>query len=298
MTYTLKDVESDKFQTHNLAPEKLLVFAQGVRGSYFFNLSEKEYGHVYIANYSGGDGISRTSAESFTAFFESLGLPEWEEEGINPEFQFSNDYHTGLKVMQSHMFHTPDKPALGLQRFKEVFEYTRNQMPKDDGYPSIIHTYVDDRLKLEYLVEEGCDTKGLLVSANKSETIQYLIKVIGLDVNESYKNIYPLQKYLRSGPWAQFAYEVMNDLIEMNISFDWSIRGKLNDGSDDITMLEKLRILHHDYLKLQQEENKFRKKYGRPSGRPPFIKSHAIEEMLGLTKRSWLDQFFNRKGGD
>ncbi len=283
ITYTLHDVDEEAFEEHNLNPENILIFAQGERGVYFFNLAKEEYGHIYIANYSGGDGISKTSAKSFNEFINSLGLPEWDEEGIDADFEFSNEYHSGLKVLQWHMFYTPDNPQLGLQRFKEVFEYTGDILPKEDGYPTIIQKYVDDKLKLDYLLQNGCSTDGLLTSAKQAKTIQYLVQELNLDINEKYNNRYPLQNYLSSGYNPQFQYEVINELLEMGIEMDWSIQAKLMNGEDDLPMIEKLRILHEKYIELELKEEEFRKKHNRPSGRSPFIKSKLIEEKLGVS---------------
>lgn len=283
MTYTLHDIDEESFQEHNLNPKNILVFAQGERGVYFFNLSSEEYGQIYIANFSGGDGISRTSCKSFSKFLNSLGLPEWdEEEEIDVNFEFSTDYNSSMKVLQWHMFYTPDKPELGFQRFKEVFEYTGDIMPKEEGYPTIIQKYVDDRLKLNYLIQKGCNTEGLLTRTKRAQTVKYLVEELKLDINRKYKNRYPLQNYLSVGYNAQFAYEEMHKLLEMDIEMDWSIQGKLYGGEDDIPMIEKLRILHEKYFDLKHEEDEFRKKYNRPSGRPPFIKSKLIEQKLGI----------------
>lgn len=283
MTYTLHDIEPENFEEHNLDPENIVVFAQGERGIYFFNLSNEEYGQIYIANFSGGDGISRTTCKSFSKFLNSMGLPEWDKEAVlNPNFEFSNDYNSSMKIMQWHMFYTPNKPELGFQRFKEVFEYTGDIMPSEDGYPSIIQKYVDERLKLNYLIDQGCSTNGLLTRTNRAETIEYLVNELNLDINEPYKNRYPLQNYLSKGYNAQFAYEELHKLLETEIEIDWTIKGKLYNGDDDLPMLEKLGILHEEYLKLKKNENEFQKKYKRPSGRPPFIRSKLIEEKLGI----------------
>ncbi|MFK7807122.1 MAG: SMI1/KNR4 family protein [Saprospiraceae bacterium] len=311
MTYTLHDIDEEDFQEHNLDPKNILVFAQGDRGIYFFNLSNEEYGQIYIANFSGGDGISKTSCNSFSKFLNSLGLPEWDDEvELDVNFEFSTDYNSSMKVMQWHMFHTPDNPELGFQRFKEVFEYTGDIVPKEDGYPTIIQKYSDDRLKLNYLIKNGCSTEGLLTSTRQAETIKYLVEELNLDINKKYKRRYPLQNYLSIGYNAQFAYGEMHKLLEMGIEMDWSIQGKLYNGEDDLPMIEKLRILHEKYIELKIEEDKFRKKYNRPSGRSPFIKSKLIEQKLGIEEsvkdfikqekskntetESWIDRILNK----
>lgn len=298
MTYTLHDIDKENFEEHNLTPDNILVFAQGERGIYFLNLDNEEHGHIYIANFSGGDGISKTSARSFSEFIESLGIPEWDEDGIDDNFEFSNEYHSGLKVLQWHMYYTPEKPELGFQRFKEVFEYIGDVIPSEEGYPTIAQKYVDDRLKLDYLLQNGCSTNGLLTSANQAKTIQYLVKELNLDINEKYKNRYPLQNYLSPGYSPQFRYEVINELLEMGIEMDWSIKAKLINGEDDLPMIEKLRVLHEKYIELKLEEEEFHKKHNRPSGKSPFIKSELIEEKLGITKKNWISRILKTARGD
>lgn len=305
------EIEDRYLEEYDLNFQNILVFAQGERGVYFLSLNEQEYGQIYIANFAGGNGVSRTSCNSFTEFLNSLGMPEWDEEAVlDPNFEFSNEYNSSMKIMQWHMFYTPKKPELGFQRFKEVFEYTGDIMPKEDGYPSIIQKYVDERLKLKYLIEQGCSTDGLLTSAKQAETIKYLVDELNLDINKPYKNRYPLQNYLSKGYNAQFAYEELHKLLETDIKIDWTIKGKLYNGDDDLPMLEKLRILHEEYMKLKNDENEFQKKYKRPSGRPPFIRSKLIEEKLGIQEElenstkeekheigkeaNWIDKLLNR----
>lgn len=191
MTYTLHDIDKENFEEYNLNPEKILVFAQGERGIYFFNLESEEHSHVYIENLSGGDGISKTSANSFSEFIGAFGIPEWDEEGLNENFEFSNEYHSGIKLMQWHMFYTPNEPELGFQRYKEVFEYFENISTTKDGHPNIIYKYVDDRLKLEYLLNKGFDTSSLLRGAKKAETIHYLVNELKLDINICDNGRYP-----------------------------------------------------------------------------------------------------------
>ena len=223
-------------------------------------------------------------------------MPEWDDEAeLDLDFEFSTDYHSSMKVLQWHLFYTPNKPELGFQRFKEVFDYTGDIMPKEDGYPSIIQKYVDDRLKLNYLIEQGCSTDGLLTSTKQAKTIEYLVKELHLDINKKYKNRYPLQNYLSEGYNAQFAYEELHKLLKSGIEIDWTIKGKLYNGEDDLPMIEKLSILHEKYLKLKGEEEAFRKKYKRPSGRPPFIKSKLIESKLGISQKdNWIDKLLNK----
>ncbi len=66
-----------------------MVFAQGERGIYFLNLQKEDYSQIYFANYSGGDGIIKVGANSFSAFFNSLDFPKWSDEKFDPDFEFT-----------------------------------------------------------------------------------------------------------------------------------------------------------------------------------------------------------------
>lgn len=278
------EIEERHFKDYNLSRQNILIFAQGERGVYFFNLAKEEYGQIYIANFAGGNGISKTSAKSFNEFISSLGVPEWEEEEIDESFEFSIEFGNWLKVFQRNMFYTPSNPELGLQRFKEVFEFAIRAHPRDDGYPTIIQKYVDERLKLDYLLKKGCNTEGLLISTKRAKTVQYLVENLNLDINKRYNNKYPLQHILSEGHGVQFVYEEFHKILEMGIELNWDVKGKLFNGEVDLPMIEKLGILHEKYNKLKIEEQEFQIKYKRPSGRSPFIESFLIEEKLGIRK--------------
>lgn len=298
MTYTLHNIDEENFEEYNLDPNELLVFAQGDRGIYFLNLSKDEFSQIYIANFSGGDGISKTNCNSFATFLESLGQPEWSDEEFNPNFEFSNDYNSGMKVLRTHLYYTPEKPELGLKRFKEVFKYVGEIMPNENGYPTIAQKYVDDRPKLEYLLKEGCSKEGLLRYSRNPETIKFLIDELKLDINKEYKGRYPLQTYLTPGSTydIKVKYELMDKMLEMRIDMDWSINGKQVNGEDDLPMIEKLRKLHRDYLKFEEKDKQWWIKNGKPSGHNPFLKSKRIEEKLGINQENenWIDKILNK----
>lgn len=297
MSYSLHDIDEENFQEHNLNPKDILVFAQGERGIYFFDLSKDEYGQIYIANFSGGDGISKTNCNSFKIFLDSLGQPDWSDEEFNPNFEFSNDYNSGMKVLCSHLFFTPEKPELGLQRFKEVFKYTGEISPKENGYPTIAQKYVNDRIKLTHLLAEGCNKQGLLRYARNPETIKYLVEDLKLDINLIYKGRFPLQNYLTptSTYDIKVKYELMDKILQMGIDMDWSIKGKQVSGEDDLSMIEKLRKLHNGYWEYEKKDKEWWVKNGRPSGHKQFVRSELIEKKLGIsTGNSWIENILSK----
>lgn len=298
MTYGLNDVYEEDLDEFNLSINDIVVFAKGDRGVYFFNLDEDEFGHIYIANFSGGDGITKTCATTFRQFINSLGMAEWDDQEFNPNFTFSNKFHSGIKAMQSYMFNTPENPNLGFQRFKEVFDYYDKNTSTEDGYKGIAYKYVDDRLKLNYLLEKGCDTNNLLRGAKKAETIEYLVKELKLDINRMDNDRYPLQNYLIDRPdcYAKQNYELIDELLKRDIPLDWSINAKTYDGKDEPPMVEKLLTLHKKYKEMIVKEEEFQTKYQPPSGISSFIKSKLIEKKLGISdNRNWLSKLFNKK---
>lgn len=298
MTYTLHDIDEEDFKPHNLNNEYLLVFAQGERGIYFLNLQKEDYSQIYFANYSGGDGIIKVGTNSFSEFFNSLDFPKWSDEEYDPDFEFTKLNYSGNKIFQFHLFHTPGNPELGLRRFKEVFEVLGDIQPPESGYPNIPQKYVDDRIKLEYLIEKGCNKEGLLCYARNAETIKYLVKEKKMDINKIYKGRYPLQNYLNptSTYDIKVKYQLLADLLEMGIEMDWSIKGTQVSGEPDLPMLKKLEILHEKYLKYEIDDKNWWVKNGKPSGHTPFKRSKLIEEKLGLTdNRNWFSKIFNKK---
>lgn len=298
MTYGLQDAYEEDLDEFNLSLENILVFAKGERGVYFFNLAENEFGHIYIANFSGGDGISRTCASTFSNFMNSIGMAKWDDREYDPNFKFVETYHTGIKVMQWYMFHTPNNPSEGFERFKQVFEYYEQTTTTKDGYKGIAYKYVDDRIKLTYLLEKGCQTDNLLRGAKKADTIDYLVNELKLDINKIDNGRYPIQNYLTDRPdyYAKQNYELIDELLKRKIPLDWSIQTKTYDGKEEPPTIDRLLNLHNKYQEMIVKEQEFQNKYKRPSGVPPFIKSELIEEKLGIKQQNdnWIDKILNK----
>lgn len=282
MLYALDDVDEEDFEIRQISRDQILVFAIGERGVYFINLHSDDYSQIYFANYSGGDGIVKVNTKSFLNFIESLELPEWTGEQYDPNYEIRLPGYWGNKILQTGLFYTPHVPALGLTRFMEVFEVSGDIQPPEDGYPTISQKYVHDRLKLEYLFEKGCSTEGLLLYARDAKTIKFLLDHKGLDINKPNKGRYPLQNYLTPGHDIKGLYELMDQLLEMNIKMDWSIQGIKVDGKPDLPMIKKLQALHELYLKSEIDDKNWWIKNGKPGGHTPFKRSRLIEEKLGI----------------
>lgn len=290
MSFSLYDIEKEDLKEYNLKAKNLLTFAIGERGSYFMDLAPRKFltfkrnnfGQIYFCNFSGGDGIVRTNTNSFAAFIDSLDYGDGHE--YDPDFKLTKLGYSSNKIFQSYLFNTPNNPQLGLSRFKEVFQILGDIQPPENGYPNIIQKYVHDRLKLDYLLENGCSTDGLLRYARNAETIKYLVEEKRLDINKKYKGRYPLQNYLTptSTHDVKVKYELITKLLEMGIEIDWSIKETQLDGKSDLTMIEKLEALHMKYLEYETYDKNRWIKSGKPNGYIPFIRSKLIEKKLGI----------------
>jgi len=291
------EIEEMYFGDYDLSSQNILVFAQGERGVYFINLAKEEYGQIYIANFAGGDGVSKTTAKSFDDFVSSLGVPEWDEEEFNENFEFSNELENWLKVFQSNLFYTRSNPAIGFQRFKEVFEFTKQTYPSEDGFVSISRKYVNDRMKLEYLLQNGCSTDGLLLDASNIDTVKYLVQNLNLDINQPYGDRYPLQRFLSPSYTADSkrCYKLIHNLLDEKINLDWSVKGKIYSGELDGPLIEKLRSLNSQYWEYEKSDKEWWIKNGKPSGHKPFFRSKLVDELLGIASEEerWVDKLLN-----
>ncbi|MEM6378503.1 MAG: hypothetical protein AAF705_09825, partial [Bacteroidota bacterium] len=119
-----------------------------------------------------------------------------------------------------------------------------------------------------------------------------------MDINKMYKGRYPLQNYLTptSTYDIKVKYQLLTELLEMGIDLDWSIKGTQVSGEPDLSMLEKLEVLHEKYLKYEIDNKNWWIKNGKPSGHTPFKRSKLIEEKLGINNnRNWFSKLFNKK---
>lgn len=279
---------------YNLRNEDLLLFALGERGWYFMDLSTENSGQLYFCNYSDGDGIVRIETKSFNEFLNSLTLPVWSEDEFDPNFEFHNIQYSSNKIFRSHLYATPFNPEIGLEHFKNVFKYFGDKQP-EKPQQNIIQYYVNDRLKLKYLLDQKCSTEGLLNFAYYADTVKYLVEVVKLDINKIYNGRYPLQNYLSFSFTGEIKnkYLLVDELLELGIDFNWSLTGKIFDGKSDKSMIEKLRELHLEYLKDEIKNKKYWIENESPERHIPFKRSKLIEEKLNNHRQgNWMKRKF------
>lgn len=273
--YTYYDDQSEGGELNRLKKENNLIFALTDRGDmYFFNLSEDDYGQIYWADTCGT--MVKINTKSFTTFINSFDLYPEERETKDYNFDFKLSY-SHQKIFEKDLFYTPNKPDLGLQRFKEVFEVCGDIQPTENGHRNLPQTYVNDKLKLEYLLSMGCKKDGLLNYATDSQIVKFLVNDIGLNINEPYNGRYPLQNFLTYGNGYEsiIKYKLIDELLEMGIELDWSIQGKKWNGEPDLPFIDKLKKLQDEYYKNEQWEKGWKK-----NDFVPFYRSINIEHKL------------------
>lgn len=283
MEYTFNREHGDyELNKYNLKVENLLTFAIAERGCYYLD----NLGQIYYCNYSDGNGIVRMNTNSFKTFINSLEFPSWFEKGTEAPARLVKEYNPLFKLKRHDLFETRDNPQLGFERFKEVFEVFGDIDASESKYSEIANSYVYDRMKIKYLVDRGCSTDGLLCNSVDIETIKYLVEEKGLDINQSYKDRYPLQLYLTPGSAANIRnkYLLISELLDSDIKLDWLVVGKKWDGTDELPMLKKLEILNDQYLNEEISDKKWWRKNGNPDGHKPFKHCKLIDEKIKLYK--------------
>ncbi len=210
-TYVEQHYE-ENLEPFNISRDDLLTIAVAERGCYYINLSKDQYGQIYHANYQGGDGIAKLKTNSFKEFINSM------KPFIDEEFE---GFEKTRKVYDSRYFYTPEKPKLGIERFKEVLSFlgSANSKSRESDWTVIQHyAYVNSYDKmgnhlLNYLLENGGKIDGLLLRTKNYDTIKKLIKDYGADFNQAYKEIYPIHMITGISSWATIKenYELLDN---------------------------------------------------------------------------------------
>ena len=262
----------------NLKPYKvsrhdLLAIAVSDRGPYYINLSKKQYGQIYHASYQGGDGFVKLKTKSFNEFLNSFKpFPEAEFKG----------FEKTRKVCDSRFYYTPEKPQLGMERFKEVLSFLgdANSKARDSDWTVIQHyAHVDPYDKMgnhifEHLLNHGGNTEGLLLRIKNFATMEKLIKEYGADFNQPYKGRYPIHLITGISSWntIKVNYELLDKLLNSDIEIDLSIKDQ--EGRSPIDRMKKMVI---EYEKYREYDKKFWK--SRPENHN-FLSSKAILQLI------------------
>lgn len=280
--YTFYDDQSEDGELNKLNQQNHLIFALTDRGGmYFFDLSTEDYEQIYFADNCGT--MVKIETNSFSTFINSFDFYPEQRGSYNQNSIFKLPY-SNHKIFQNDLFFTPNQAELGLERFKEVFRVNGDFQPTENGYPNVPQKYVNDKLKLDYLLSIGCKKEGLLNYAKNAQIVKYLVTDIGLNINEPYKGRFPLQNFLTSGSGydCNVKYKLMDELLEMGLEMDWTIKGKLWNGEPDLPFIEKLLELHNEYYKNEESE-----KRRKGNNFVPYLRSKNIENKLhGLVART------------
>jgi len=288
----------EDLNVYNLKNENLLTFANGERGWYFMDLSNDGHGQLYFCDYSGGDGIVKIKTKSFNKFINSLNFHELDDTEYDSERESKMNEYIPYKITQPKYFFTPFKPEIGLKHFKNTFAYFIEKLPPKERIDNLGSKYVNEQDKLEFLLQQGCDKDGLLLSSDiKAQTIIYLVTNLGLDLNKPHKGKYPIHSYLTaiSTPDIKVKYQLVHDILAAGLNIDWSVTGKLYSDTDKTTALHRLSILNAKYRKYENDENERYGDAGLPHGSKPFFRSEHIEKLLeSKESKSWMNSIITR----
>ena len=286
MSYTWNQEHEDEvINKYKINLDKLLTFAIGERGCYYMHLDENDFGQLYYCNYIDGCGFVRLESNSINEFIYSFDASQDEKNNFKENgYMFKTN-----KIYDDRYYDTENNSLLGLQRFKEVYSYYNEFILPNYEYKTVIQHYVDDEIKLNFLISEGSSLDGLLNHTRKFETIDYLINKIGLNFNTSYNGIYPIEELLKPEHLGGriINYLLIDQLMSSDFTIDWSILIE-NTGN-----LIKLKELHFDYLKREIYDKKWWYNNGKPELHVPYKKSQLIEEKLKISKfEYWRNGIF------
>jgi len=296
--YPIHFHQPDDLAEYGLMNENLLSFAIAERGWYFMNLSEDQFGQLYFCNYSGGEGIVDLEMNSFHEFTDSLGFPEWDDSEYDYDRLKQVSSHIPGKVTMPKYFKTPSKPEIGLNHFINCYRYFVSKNPPESRMEHLASSYVNYRGIIIFLIDEGHNTSQLLFGRNINiESIIFVIRDLGIDINEPYEDRFSIHSLLTPESQADIKvkYQLIHDLIESGIDIDWTVIGKQFHDGENITALDRLKLLNSNYRKYEEDELRRYGEAGLPYGTKPFFRSSNIEEILtNKTKVSWTTKFMNR----
>ena len=209
----IKEDEADKYA---IDLSKLLVIACCVKGNFLLYLGEEDYGWVYFANYSDGQGFNRTDYSSFQVLLESLTL--WDDEEELPP------YIDG-KIFDSNWFWANEQ--VNLDRFQELLLAYGGDPNKTHHIwkKNVIQQYIDYPEIRTYLLSIGAKLEGCLVHTRSIPTLQFLLEEGKLDINEPYSGKYPLHVFTEISSYYSSCgnLEIMNYLLKTHQKLDLSI---------------------------------------------------------------------------
>ena len=245
--YTWKEQHEEAvLRKYDVNTDYLVTLAIAERGCYYINIDENQYGQMYFACYQDWDGFVRLETKSFDEFINSLRP--------YPDAQFSAFTKT-RKVYDSRYFYTPDKPELGIQRFKEVLEFfgDPNSKAREDDLTVIQHYAYSsefDRMNdyiFNYLLTKGGSIDGLLNRTRNIERIKKLIIEYNADINKSFNGRYPIIDYTGISSWNSVKenYNLIDQLLRLEIPINFDIKDDL--GKTAIQRLKEMVIEYEKY---------------------------------------------------
>jgi len=237
-------MNDDEYLPDNHQSKELLPIAICDQGTIMLSLKKEKYGNIYHSHYTGGEGVEKGKFNSFQALLDNYKIPDNEEPTEENEFYYAN-----RKLFNSGIFITRENPELGLERFKEVYEFygDPNFKEPEPFNTTLLQHYLHWKPIFEFLVHQGADTIGLYNRTRSFEMIEYLSSELKLDINKPHEGYYPIISWSGLGHTdsdVKHNKELMDKLFASNLGIDWTVNDK--NGN---TARERYKKLEERYNK-------------------------------------------------
>ncbi len=271
----LRELITDDYndELFDLNPEKLVFIGQCERGNLLIYCGEDDFGRICYANYSGGNGIEKTSYQSIFSLLNSL--TSWDEEPVDlSKITQENFQSRKIFEMGDYFFDDNYDSTLALQRFKEVLSFYGDPNKFDKRHEKdVVQFYINNPAILSYLesigaklpsqlqginnieslkflISKGVSSNGLLNSTRNLEVIKFLVEEVGHDLNKPFEGKYPLLEYAHL--WESYSlwsrssqYVLIQGLLKLGYDLDLNIKDE--NGQSVKEKIAILEVSHKKY---------------------------------------------------
>ena len=269
--------------------EKLIFFGKDEMGYFHIYCGKEDYGRIFYSNFFGGEGLEKTSYNSFTSYMENIQYV-----GLNDEIKF--EVH-GIKLKEipsnkifsfDSEYWEEDIKEQSLKRFKEVLKFYGSPNKEYTTYYStgpekkdVITHYINNPIILEYLLSVGgklsepikdldnieslkilhrnnVNLKGVHCTTRNFEVFKYLITECKQDINEPYNGDYPLLKIAKIPKnWGTTdggivaKYEYLQKILNLGLQVDFMVKDE-----EGVSLEENIEILKELYIESKERLEK------------------------------------------
>lgn len=268
----MEDYDEELFEFN---PEKLVLIGQCERGNLLIYCGEDDFGRICYANYSGGNGIEKTSYQSIFSLLNNL--TSWDDKPVDfSKITQENFQSKKIFEMGDYFFGGNYDSTQALQRFKEVLSFYGDPNKFDKHHEKdVVQFYINKPIILSYLesigaklpsqlqrvnnieslkflISKGISSKGLLNTTRNLEVIKFLVEEQGYDLNKPFEGKYPLLEYtFLSDSYSLWSrnkqYVLILDLLKLEYDLDLNIKDK--NGQSVKEKIKILEVSHKEYLK-------------------------------------------------